>query len=97
MALALLAAARPTEVPAGPFVAFQQGKDALPDGRRVSNWYLLDDSGNSVSPAAQPEIPNTEFGVQIQTNTSISISRTDTSSPSAYRIVISASLSVELW
>lgn len=46
--LALLAASRPTEVPKGPFVAFQQGKDALPDGRRVSNWYLLDDSGNSV-------------------------------------------------
>ena len=46
--MALLAAARPTEVPKGPFVAFQQGKDALPDGRRVSNWYLLDDGGNSV-------------------------------------------------
>ncbi len=46
--LALLAPSRPTEVPKGPFVAFQQGKDALPDGRRVSNWYLLDDSGNSV-------------------------------------------------
>lgn len=33
----------------GPFSAFQQAKSNLPDGRRVSNWYLLNPAGDQVT------------------------------------------------
>lgn len=37
-----------TEALGGPFAAYQQGKAALPDGRRVSNWYLITPEGGQV-------------------------------------------------
>jgi hypothetical protein len=32
----------------GPFSAFQQARAHLPDGRRVSNWYLITPAGGQV-------------------------------------------------
>ena len=37
-----------TEALGGPFAAYQQGKSSLPDGRRVSNWYLITPEGQQV-------------------------------------------------